>query len=79
MPAVAVTLLVLANAGATRVVWRDRDARRSSRVAQTLLIWVVPALGAALAYCIHACLKRPPSQAGRGYDVESGVVPDEVI
>jgi len=56
------TMLVVANAIATKKVMRDAFAERSQRVAQLLTIWLVPVAGAIIVFAIHRRSEEPSRQ-----------------
>jgi cytosine/uracil/thiamine/allantoin permease len=59
--ALAVSVILL-NVWATVIIARDEFAERSQRVAQLLVVWLVPIAGAILVIAVHG---RPEKSGGR--------------
>lgn len=56
---VAIAVLLVANAFATRAVWRDKFAERHQRALQLLAVWLVPVFGAILVLALHRKAEEP--------------------
>jgi hypothetical protein len=51
-PILALTFLILFQAAVTFFIWRSNIYLRSEKIAQTKLVWLVPALGATTALLV---------------------------
>lgn len=60
---IALAVLLVANAFATRAVLRDKFAERHQRAFQLLAVWLVPVFGAILVFALH----RKPEEPSRKY------------
>ncbi len=55
--------LIAANGMATRLVLRDDVISRQQKIAQMLLVWLLPVIGAVLVFAVH----RRPEEPSRKY------------
>lgn len=66
-------VLALLNIAATVVVMRDDYSERKQKVLQTIVVWLVPLLGALVVLAVH----RKPEKPSGAYRVDgSGVIDD---
>ena len=64
---VALIVPLWLNVKATLLVWGDCLSERPQRIAQLLLVWLLPLIGAIIVLGVHRCEEKSP----RAYPTES--------